>query len=102
MFQQLERKPGFDWQRLPDALSNQSGQIKFYISTSNRDNACSLQKSEADFQRELPLHELANSMSQICYCICRVEKNSMNRAARIDTAFDVSFTRRELFAQIQT
>jgi FkbM family methyltransferase len=49
MFQKLERKPGFDWQRLPYALSNQSGQLKFYIS--NHDNACSLQKPEADFQR---------------------------------------------------
>ena len=163
MFQKLERKPGSDWQRLPYALSGQSGQLKFHITED--DNASSLLaplghtrvvkeitvkafrldelwdqqgftaknvflKIDAEghdlevirgatgvldriplimaevaslprFQGEPPLHELVNFMSQIGYCVCRVEKNSINRAAGIDTAFDVVFMKRELFARNQ-
>jgi FkbM family methyltransferase len=41
-FRQLETRPGFAWQRRPYALSNKSGELKFYV-TAN-DNANSLQK----------------------------------------------------------
>lgn len=169
IFPQLERRPGFSWQRLQYALSNQSGQLKFYIS--NQDNACSLQKPEPYFQRaydlqvtneitvpayrldeiwdkqgfsaksvflkidaeghdlevvkgaagvldriplimaevaclprfqgEPPLHEFVSFMSQLGYCVCRMERNAMNRMAGIDLAFDIVFAKRELLMSIE-
>ena len=164
MFQKLESKPGFSWQRLPYALSNQTGQLKFLITDS--DNASGFLppighakvvkeitvpsyrldelwnkqgfsaknvflKIDAEghdlevikgasgvldriplimaevaplprFEGEPPLPEVVSFMSQLGFCVCRVEKNSMKPALGIDTAFDIVFAKRELLAKIQT
>ena len=162
MFQRLEGKSGFSWQRLPYALSSRSGQIKFHVAAN--DNASSLMiplghtrvvkeitveafrldelwgrqgfsaknaflKIDAEghdlevikgatgildriplimaevasvprFEGEPPLHEVVNFMDQLGYCVCRVDKNSMNQSAGIDTALDIIFAKRELVAKI--
>lgn len=41
LFQRLQARAGRDWQRLPYALSSESGQAKFYLT--NNDNSNSLQ-----------------------------------------------------------
>ena len=158
MFKILESKSGFSWQRLPYALSSQSGKIKFHIAAN--DNASSLLtplghtqvvkeitveafrldelwgkqgfaaknaflKIDAEghdlevikgatgvldriplimaevaplprFQGEPALPEVVNFMDQLGYCVCRVDKNSMNREVGIDTASDIIFAKREL------
>jgi len=163
VFRRLEGKRGFAWQRLPYALSNESGQVKFHIT--DNDNASSLLtplgharvlkeitvaayrldelwgkqgfsaknvflKIDAEghdlevikgasgvldriplimaevaplprFQGEPPLPDVVNFMGQLGYCVCRVDKNSMNGAAGIDIALDIIFAKRELLAKIQ-
>lgn len=42
VFQRLQQHPGYDWQRFPYALSDHSGQAKFYIT--DDDNSNSLQR----------------------------------------------------------
>jgi FkbM family methyltransferase len=53
------------------------------------------------YQGEPPLPEVVNFMDQLGFCVCRVEKNSLNRTAGIDTAFDIIFAKRERMMKIQ-
>ena len=164
IFKQLEQKPGFSWQRMPYALSTQSGELKFYVT--ENDNSSGLQvpleglpkvvkeipvparrldelwakegftaknaflKVDAEghdlevikgasgifdriplvmaevaplprYQGEPPLHEFVNSMAQWGFRVCRVDKNSLNRAAGIDTAVDIVFAKAELLAKLE-
>lgn len=52
------------------------------------------------FQGEPPLHEFVNAMAQLGFRVCRVDKNSLNRAAGIDTAFDIVFAKFDLLAKL--
>ena len=165
MFKVLEKKAGVSWQRLPYALSSQSGQLKFFIA--NNDNVCGLQvpvagpyrvvneitvpswrldelwkkegfgaknvflKIDAEghdlevvkgasgiidriplimaevsslprFQGEPPLHEFVNFMAQLGFRVCRVDKNSFNRVAGIDTALDIIFAKSDLLSKLES
>lgn len=165
IFKVLEKKPGVSWQRLPYALSSQSGQLKFYIA--NYDNACGLHapvdgpvrvvneitvpawrldelwkkegfaaknvflKVDAEghdlevikgasgifdrvplimaevaplprFQGEPPLHDFVHSMAQLGFLICRVDKNTLNRIAGIDTALDIVFAKSDLLSKLES
>jgi FkbM family methyltransferase len=53
------------------------------------------------YQGEPPLHDVVNFMDRLGFCVCRVEKNCLNRTAGIDTAFDIIFAKRGLMPKIQ-
>ena len=48
------------------------------------------------YQGEPTLPEMVQNMDKLGFCVCRVEKNSFNAAAGLDTALDIVFARREL------
>lgn len=48
------------------------------------------------FKDEPPLPFFVDFMDHLGFCVCRAEKNCMNRAVGIDTAFDMVFVKREL------
>ncbi len=54
------------------------------------------------YQGEPALPDMVNYMAGLGFCVCRVEKNSYNAAAGMDTALDVVFARRELIASLQS
>jgi FkbM family methyltransferase len=53
------------------------------------------------YQGEPALPAMVDYLDGLGFCVCRVEKNSYNAAAGMDTALDVVFARRELVASLQ-
>lgn len=52
------------------------------------------------YEGEPPLHEFVNFMADLGFRVCRVDKNSLKRAAGIDTALDVVFAKYEALSKI--